>query len=58
MQHIAEQTNLYCSKMKASEGIKTKHINTDSKEIEQFIGKLLFMDIFPLPQYRLIGALV
>ena len=50
--HIAEQTNLYNTqeKFNSSSG---KTLNTDSNEIEQLIGILLLMGIYPNPQYRM-----
>ena len=52
VQLITDQTYFYCSQEKVNQQLKTKHIETDKDEIEQFIGQLL-MGIFHLPQYRM-----
>ena len=38
---------------KSKKNLKCKLLDTDDKEIEQFIGVLLYMGIYPLPQYRM-----
>ena len=58
--HIAEQTNLCNIQEKFNSSIQNtqynltgKTLNTDSNEIEQLIGILLLMGIYPNPQYRM-----
>ncbi|KAL7631295.1 UNVERIFIED_CONTAM: hypothetical protein RMT77_018402 [Armadillidium vulgare] len=53
MDHIAEQTNIYCIQEKINKNLNCSLIHTDKNEIEQFLGILLFMGIYPLPQYRM-----
>ncbi|KAL7634844.1 UNVERIFIED_CONTAM: hypothetical protein RMT77_015221 [Armadillidium vulgare] len=53
MSHIAEQTNIYCIQEKVKKNLNCSLIDTDQNEIEQFLGILLFMGIYPLPQYRM-----
>lgn len=52
LKHIAEQTNIYCAQEKTSKNLRCKCIDTDKDEIEQLIGVLLFMGIYPNSQYR------
>lgn len=50
---ISEETNRYCIQQKVKNNLKCKLIDTDKDEIEQFIGVLLYMGIYPHPQYRM-----
>ncbi|XP_065062404.1 piggyBac transposable element-derived protein 2-like [Rhopilema esculentum] len=47
MSHVAEQTNLY------SVQCIGRSIQTDEKEIEQFLGILIMMGVINYPQYRM-----
>lgn len=53
IEHISEQTNLYHTQEALSKGLKDNFVSTDKEEIEQFIGILLYMGIYPNPQYRM-----
>ena len=53
IQHIADQSNLYCTQQKLKMNLKCSHIQTDKDEIEQLLGVFLYMGIFPVPQYRM-----
>ena len=46
IQHITDQTNLYCTQQKLKKGLKNPHIQTDKAEIEQLLGILLYMGIY------------
>ena len=52
-EHIANQTNLYYTQESLSKGLKVKFEPTDKAEIEQLVGALLYMGIYPNPQYRM-----
>ena len=43
LEHITEQSNLYCIQQKVKHNLKCKQLDTTKNEIEQFIGVLLFM---------------
>ncbi len=53
IEFISAQTNIYCIQQKVEKNLNCKLLETDKNEIEQFIGILLFMGIYPLPQYRM-----
>ena len=53
LEHITKQSNLYCIQQKVKHNLKCKQLDTTKNEIEQFIGVLLFMGIYQLPQYRM-----
>ena len=53
IQHITDQTNLYCTQQKMQKSLKCPHIQIDRDEIEQLLGVLLYIGIYPNPQYRM-----
>lgn len=53
MQHIVEQTNLYYTQKLLEGGKDSNFSNTTAGEIEQYLGILMFMGVFPHPQYRM-----
>lgn len=53
VQQIVDQTNLYHTQESLSKGLKDTFVVTDKDEMEQLIGILLYMGVYPNPQYRM-----